>query len=264
MDLHFQHKVAIVTGAGRGIGLAIATALAQEGATVVAASLSLSEELTQLAASFSVLPIAVDLAAPDGPQHVVDQALEHFGRLDILVNNVGAFTFHPGGFLSIGDADWQRTLTLNFISTVRTTRAALPPMLAQGSGAIVNLSSVNARQPGPEVADYSAAKAAITNLTRVVAEEFTGKGVRVNAVAPGPVSTQAWVGPGGVADAIAHASGSARETVVAQAAQMNSMTIGRMIAPEEVAALVLFLASDRAAAITGAEYLIDGGMVKAT
>jgi NAD(P)-dependent dehydrogenase (short-subunit alcohol dehydrogenase family) len=264
MDLHLQHKVAIVTGAGRGIGLAIATALAQEGANVVAASLTPSEELTQLAARFSVLPVVVDLAAPDGPQRVVDQTLDRFGRLDILVNNVGAFTFHPGGFLSISDADWQRTLALNFITTVRTTRAALTAMVARGSGSIVNLSSVNARQPGSEIADYSAAKAAITNLTKVVAEEFTAKGVRVNAVAPGPVSTQAWIGPGGVADAIAQAAGSARETVVAQAAQMNSMTIGRMIAPEEVATLVLFLASDRAAAITGAEYLIDGGMVKAT
>jgi NAD(P)-dependent dehydrogenase (short-subunit alcohol dehydrogenase family) len=264
MDLHLQHRVAIVTGAGRGIGLAIATALAQEGATVVAANLAQSEDLTKLAVRHTVLPVVVDLAAPEGPQHVVDQALDRFGRLDLLVNNVGAFTFHAGGFLSIGDAEWQRTLELNLLTTVRTTRAALPAMVAQGGGAIVNVSSVNARQPGPEVADYSAAKAAITNLTRVVAEEFTAKGVRVNAVAPGPVATQAWIGPGGVAEAIARASGSTRETVVAQAARMNNMTIGRMIAPEEVAAAVLFLASDRASAITGVEYLIDGGMVKAT
>src|SRR5437763_9665927 len=126
MDLHLQSKVAIVTGAGRGIGLAIATALAQEGATVVAANRALSEELTQLAAHFTVLPVVADLAAPEGPQHVVDQAVGHFGRLDILVNNVGAFTFHPGGFLSIGDAEWQWTLEMNFLTTVRTMRAALP------------------------------------------------------------------------------------------------------------------------------------------
>lgn len=264
MDLHLQNKVAIVTGAGRGIGLAIATALAQEGATVVAANRAPSEELTHLAARFTVLSVVADLAAPEGPQQVIDQAVGRFGRLDILVNNVGAFAFHSGGFLSFSDADWERTLALNLLTTVRTTRAALPVMVAQGSGAIVNVSSVNARQPGPEVADYSATKAAITNLTRVLAQEFTAQGVRVNAVAPGPVATPAWVGPGGVADAIAHASGSDRETVVAQAAQLNSMTIGRMIAPEEVAALVVFLASDRAAAITGVEYLIDGGMVKTT
>ena len=264
MDLHMQNKVALVTGAGRGIGLAIATALAQEGATVVAANLSPSEDLTRLASRYTVLPLVVDLAAGDGPQRAVDQAIEHFGRLDILVNNVGAFAFHAKGFLSITDEEWQRTLTLNLITTVRCTRAALPPMVAQGSGAIVNLSSVNARQPGAAVADYSAAKAAVTNLTKVLAEEFTPHGVRVNAVAPGPVSTQAWVGPGGVADAIAQASGSTREAVVAQAAGLNSMTIGRMIAPEEVAALVLFLASDRAAAITGVAYPIDGGMIKAT
>jgi NAD(P)-dependent dehydrogenase (short-subunit alcohol dehydrogenase family) len=264
MDLHLQDKVAIVTGAGRGIGLAIAAALAQEGATVLAANRASSEDLAQLASRSTVLPVDVDLSTPDGARHVVDQAVDRFGRLDILVNNVGAFAFHAAGFLSIGDAEWQRTLELNLITTVRATRAALPVMVTQGSGAIVNLSSVNARQPGPEVADYSASKAAISNLTKVLAQEFTPKGVRVNAVAPGPVSTPAWVGPGGVADAIARASGSTRETVVAQAAQMNSMTIGRMIAPEDVAALVLFLVSDQAAAITGAEYLIDGGMVKAT
>jgi len=264
MDLHLHDKVALVTGAGRGIGLAIATALAQEGAKVVAANRSVGEELAPLVERFGVLPVAVDLSAPDGPRHAVDQAVGRFGRLDILVNNVGAFSFHAGGFLSIGDDDWQRTLTLNLVTTVRAMRAALPVMVAQGRGAIVNVSSVNARQPGLEVADYSAAKAGITNLTRVVAEEFTAKGVRVNAVAPGPVSTQAWIGPGGVADAIAHASGTTREDVVAHAAQLNSMTIGRMIAPEEVAALVLFLASDHASAITGTEYLIDGGMVKAT
>ena len=263
MDLHLQNRVAVVTGAGRGIGLAIATALAQEGASVVAANRAPSEDLNQLASRYTVLPIEVDLNAPDGPRHVVDQAIARFGHIDILVNNVGAFTFHAAGFLSIDDDAWRQSLEINLITTVRTARAALPIMVAQGSGAIVNLSSVNARQPGPEVAEYSAAKAAVANLTKVLAQEFTPKGVRVNAVAPGPVATPAWVGPGGVAEAIARATGGTREAVVAQAAQLNSMSIGRMIAPEEVAALVLFLASDRAAAISGTEYLIDGGMVKA-
>lgn len=264
MDLQLQKKVAVVTGAGRGIGLAIASDLQREGATVVAANLTLTEELTALADRGGVLPVVADIAASRGPQQVIDQAIEHFGRLDILVNNVGAFKFHAEGFLSITDDEWQRTLALNLMTTVRTTRAALPVMLAQRSGAIVNVSSVNARLPGSEVADYSAAKAAITNLTQMLAEEFTARGVRVNAVAPGPVSTEAWIGAGGVAEAIARASGSTRESVVDRAAQLNGMTIGRMIAPEEVATLVLFLASDRAAAITGREYLIDGGMVKST
>jgi NAD(P)-dependent dehydrogenase (short-subunit alcohol dehydrogenase family) len=264
MDLHLQNKVAVVTGAGRGIGLAITTALAQEGATVVAANLTLNEDLSKLADRFTVSPVLVDMAVPDGPQHTIDQAIGKFGRVDILVNNVGAFTFHAGGFLSITDTDWEQSLALNLMTAVRTTRAVLPVMITQGHGSIVNVSSVNARLPGAEVAEYSAAKAAITNLTRMLAEEFTPKGVRVNAVAPGPVSTEAWVGPGGVADAIAQASGTTRESVVDRAAHMNHMTIGRMISAEEVATLVLFLASERAAGITGTEYLIDGGMVKTT
>ena len=262
MDLELQNKVAVVTGAGRGIGLAIATAFASEGATVVAANLSETGELTQLARHHTVRTILADMSAPDGPHHVIDEAVSQFGRVDILVNNVGAFKFRAGGFLSITDDDWERTLALNLMTTVRAARAVLPIMVTQASGAIVNVSSVNARLPGSEVADYSAAKAAITNLTRMLAEEFTPKGVRVNAVAPGPVSTEAWIGPGGVAEAIAQASGSTRETVVAHAAQMNNMTIGRMISAEDVATLVLFLSSERAAAITGVEYLIDGGMVK--
>ncbi len=264
MDLQLQGKVAIVTGAGRGIGLAITTALAQEGAAVVAANLTLNDDLTKLADHFPVSPVLIDMAAPDGPQHMIDQAVNQFGRVDILVNNVGAFTFHAGGFLSITDHDWERSLALNLMTTVRAARAVLPVMIEQGQGSIVNVSSVNARLPGSEVAEYSAAKAAITNVTRMLAEEFTPKGVRVNAVAPGPVSTEAWVGPGGVAEAIAQASGTTRERVVEQAAQMNHMTIGRMISAEEVATLILFLASERAAGITGAEYLIDGGMVKTT
>jgi NAD(P)-dependent dehydrogenase (short-subunit alcohol dehydrogenase family) len=262
VDLHLQDKVAIVTGAGRGIGLAIATELAHEGATVVAANLTESDGLSALADRFPVVPVMADLAALDGPQRVVDQAVHRFDRIDILVNNIGAFKFHAGGFLAISDDDWQRTLSLNLMTTVRATRAALPVMLAQGSGAIVNVSSVNARLPGSEVADYSAAKAGITNLTRMLAEEYTASGVRVNAVAPGPVSTEAWIGPGGVAEAIAQTSGATRESVVARAAELNGMPIGRMIAPEEVATLVVFLASDRAEAITGVEYLIDGGMVR--
>jgi NAD(P)-dependent dehydrogenase (short-subunit alcohol dehydrogenase family) len=125
MDLHVQHKVAVVTGAGRGIGLAITTALAEEGAIVVAANRAPSEELIQLAARNSVLPVVVDLATTGGPQQVIDQAVDHFGRIDILINNVGAFTFHADGFLSFSDADWQRTLELNLLTTVRTTRAAM-------------------------------------------------------------------------------------------------------------------------------------------
>jgi NAD(P)-dependent dehydrogenase (short-subunit alcohol dehydrogenase family) len=191
MNMELQDSIAVVTGAGRGIGLAIATALAREGARLVAANLNETEGLTELAKTATVLSVAVDMSSADGAQYVIDQAIARFGRVDILVNNVGAFKFHAGGFLSITDTDWQRTLDLNLMTTIRMARAVLPVMVAQGGGTIVNVSSVNARLPGSEVGDYSAAKAAVTNLTKMLSGEFSARGVRVNSVAPGPVSTEA-------------------------------------------------------------------------
>jgi NAD(P)-dependent dehydrogenase (short-subunit alcohol dehydrogenase family) len=163
----------------------------------------------------------------------------------------------PGGFLSVTDEDWLATWTLDFLSAVRTTRAALPQLLDR-TGSIVTVCSVNAILPDPLVIDYSAAKAATANFFKALSKEVGPRGVRVNTVSPGPVSTDLWLGKGGVAETVAGAAGGNPEAVAAQAAA-GSVT-GRFTTPAEVAALVVFLAGQRVGNLTGADIVIDGGL----
>ena len=149
-------------------------------------------------------------------------------RIDILVNNVGGAPARPGGFLSITDEDWLASLTVNFLAAVRTTRGALPPMLAAGQGAIVNIGSVNAYLPDPAVMDYSAAKAALANFSKSLSKEVGPHGIRVNTVSPGPVATDLWLGDGGVAATVGAATGAEPEDVARQAA--SQMVTGRFTA----------------------------------
>jgi NAD(P)-dependent dehydrogenase (short-subunit alcohol dehydrogenase family) len=253
----------VITGASKGIGLATARALAEAGYAIVAASRDPRVVKAELGEQFPVVAVAADLATPEGPAEVIRQALAAWGRIDLLVNNVGALDRkRGGGFLALGDDEWQQILAVNFLSMARACRAALPAMVQQGRGAIVNIASLNARQPDPLVVGYGAAKAAVVNLSKGLAEEFGPRGIRVNSVSPGPVSTPLWVGAGGMADTFAQVSGKSRDEVVAELPKLAGITLGRFIRPEEIAALVLFLASDQAAMITGADYVIDGGMVK--
>jgi NAD(P)-dependent dehydrogenase (short-subunit alcohol dehydrogenase family) len=257
MDLHLSGKVAVVTGASRGIGLAITRALVEEGARVVAAARGSSAELTALGPA--VRTVAADLTSPQGPQKAIDEAVAAFGGLDILVNNVGSVRPRLGGFASVTDEDWTATLASNFLSAVRTTRAALPHLLKRGAGAIVTVSSVNAFLPDPLVMDYSAAKAALTNFCKSLSKEVGPKGIRVNTVSPGPVATDMWLGKDGVASTIAGAAGGQPEAVANQVSK--AMVTGRFTRPEEVAQLVLTLASDRTGNVVGADFVIDGGLI---
>jgi len=262
VDLQLAGKVAVVTGASRGIGLAVTRALAGEGARVVAGARSTSAELLALAADATVRPVAVDLASPAGRARLIDEAVAAFGGLDILVNNVGAVRPHTGGFGSVSDDDWTTALSLNLLAAVRATRAALPHLLeraADGGASIVTVSSVNAFLPDPAIVDYCAAKAALTNFCKALSKEAGPRGLRVNTVSPGPVSTALWLGKEGVAQTFATASGAAPEAVAEQAA--GETVTGRFTRPEEVADLVVFLASARAANVTGADYVIDGGLI---
>ena len=262
MDLGLAGRTAVVTGASKGIGLAITQALVAEGMYVVAGARATSPELDTLSAQGSVEVVAVDLSTATGPADLVAAALDR-GGLDVLVNNVGYVSPRVNGFLMVTDDQWLHSLNLNLMAAVRTTRAALPAMLAAGHGAIVTTSSVNAFLPDPGVIDYSAAKAALTNFSKSLSKEVGSRGVRLNTVSPGPVSTDLWLGSGGVAASVGQATGRDPESVARDAADQS--VTGRFTRPDEVAALVTMLASDRAAGnITGADFVIDGGLTTQT
>jgi NAD(P)-dependent dehydrogenase (short-subunit alcohol dehydrogenase family) len=260
MDLELSGKVAVVTAASKGIGLAIVKALAAEGAHVVAGARSIAS-LEGLA---RVSPVAVDLASAEGPGKLVAKAIEQHGRLDVLINNMGAVRLRLDGFLGTSDEEFEWALQMNFFSALRATRHAIKHMLEQGGGAIVNVASVNAFfQPDGGTVDYGAAKAALVNLTKSISQEFGPRGIRINDVSPGPVSTDLWLGEGGVAQTVGKAMGidaeAAREKVIAS---IGGFATGRFTTPEEVATLVVMLASPRTANVTGSNYVIDGGLIK--
>jgi len=260
MDLKLSGKIAVVTAASKGIGLAIVRAFTDEGARVVAGA----RNTTSLEGLERVTPVAVDLATAQGPGQLIARAIEQHGRVDVLVNNMGAVRLRMNGFLAISDEEFEWAMQMNFFSSLRATRAAITQMLTQGGGAIVNVASVNAFfQPDGGTVDYGAAKAALVNLTKSLSQEFGPRGIRINDVSPGPVATDLWLGADGVAETVAKAMGvdaeTARKKVIAS---IGGFATGRFTTPEEVATLVVMLASDRTANVTGSNYVIDGGLIK--
>ncbi|MFG2949336.1 SDR family NAD(P)-dependent oxidoreductase [Streptomyces adustus] len=261
VDAGLTGRTVVVTGAGRGIGLAVVEAFLTAGSRVVAASRSRTDALDEHVKQGAELTVVeVDLATPGGPAALIAEAVAVHGGVDVLVNNVGAVRPRVDGFLSVTDEDWEWTFTANLMSAVRTTRAALPHLLATGAGRIVTVSSVNGRLPDPLVIDYGAAKAALTNFCKALSKEVGPRGVRVNTVSPGPVETALWQGAGGVADTVGRSRG-VDPGEVARGAAGQSVT-GRFSRPSEVADLVLYLAGPSAANITGADFVIDGGLVE--
>jgi NAD(P)-dependent dehydrogenase (short-subunit alcohol dehydrogenase family) len=262
MDLELSGKIAVVTGASKGIGLAVTRALVDEGARVVAGA----RNVQGLEALPGVTAVAVDLSAPDGPARLVERAVAEHGRVDVLVNNMGGVRLRLEGFLAVSDEEFEWAMNMNFFTAVRATRAAVGQMLKQGGGAIVSVASVNAFfQPDGGTIDYGAAKAALVNLTKALSQELGPRGIRINAVSPGPVSTDLWLGEGGVAQTVAKAMGVDAETARAKViAGIGGFATGRFTTPEEVATLVVLLASERTGNVTGSNFVIDGGLIKTT
>jgi NAD(P)-dependent dehydrogenase (short-subunit alcohol dehydrogenase family) len=253
MDLSLRGHVAVVTGASTGIGRATSLALASEGVRVVGAS-----RRPPIGEVEGISHLEVDLSQADAPARMIDQALQLHGRLDILVNN--AATGRLGsGVLAADDDAWSEALGLNLLAVVRATQAAIPHLLAQG-GVVVNVTSVNARVPSYQAPAYSASKAALLNFGKAVATEYASQGIRVVTVSPGLTATPMWLGAGGVASQIAALEEGDPEAIAAASAA--STPLGRFLTPEEVASCICFVASPRASAVTGTEFVVDGGVTQ--
>jgi NAD(P)-dependent dehydrogenase (short-subunit alcohol dehydrogenase family) len=260
MDLELAGKTAVVTGASRGIGLAVAQALADEGVRVVGAARTITPELEKAA----VAAVSADLATREGVVTLVEAAVAELGGIDILINNVGAGDadrLELGGFLDVDDDQWREIFDLNLFSAVWTTRAALPSLLDR-RGAIINIASINSHLPATGPVGYSEAKAALTALSKRLSEEFGPRGVRVNTVSPGVVGSPLWRDPNGFGAKVAAANGLGHQEFLAALPEQVGIASGRITEPEEVAALVVFLVSGAAANIVGADVVIDGGTIK--
>jgi NAD(P)-dependent dehydrogenase (short-subunit alcohol dehydrogenase family) len=259
VDLELADRVTVVTGASKGIGLAIVEEMAAEGATVTAGA----RTTTSLEGRERVTPVAVDLAEPGGPARLVREACQREGRIDVLINNVGAAHVRTDGFLGTSEEDFDDSFRLNLFAAVAATRAALPAMVDQGGGVVINVASVNSFfEPDAAVVDYGAAEAALVNIAKSLSREFGPKGVRVTNVSPGQVATDLWLGNDGVAATLGRATGVSAEDIREQASA--AIPTGRFTTPREVATIVTLLASPRTANVNGANWVIDGGLITTT
>jgi 3-oxoacyl-[acyl-carrier protein] reductase len=257
VDLGLQDRVCIVTGSTAGIGLETARVLAAEGARVVVNGRGEGGVDRAAREVGAALGLAVDLARPDGPSELVAATEAQVGPVDCLVNNVGVA--YQRSFEDLADDDWESMWQLNVMSYVRAIRAVVPGMRERGAGCIVNVSSTAAKRPSTGMPDYSVTKAAVLSLSRLVADLYATDGIRCNAVAPGPTASPAWLAPGGLADQGAARSGASRDEVLAGVAK--GRPLGRLAEPEEIAAVIVFLCSDRASYVTGSAWSADGGTV---
>jgi NAD(P)-dependent dehydrogenase (short-subunit alcohol dehydrogenase family) len=257
MDLGLGDKVCVVTGSTGGIGLETARLLAAEGARVVVCG-RVAERVEEARRTVgAALGLVCDLAEPGAPEALIEKTVAELGGLDCLVNNVGlAF---QRSFEEVSDRQWDELWQLNVMSYVRTIRAALPELRKRGGGAIVNVSSSAGKRPSTSMPDYSVTKAAVLSLSRLVADLYGGEGIRSNAVTPGPTSTEAWLGAGGLADQQAARTGKSHDDVLE--AVGKGRALGRLAQPREIASVIAFLCSEQSSYVTGAAWSADGGTV---
>ena len=246
MELRLDGRVVLITGGSAGIGLATARAMVESGAAVATVSRGAAPRVGE------ALHVSADLSDPAGPRQAVAQAQAELGRIDVLVNNVGLAVIRR--LEDVTDEDWQLAWQVNVLSAIRTTSAVLPEMRKRRNGAIVNVASTAGRRPSRSMPDYSVAKAALLAYSRQVADAYAADGVRCNAVVPGATLTPAWTGPGGLAEQQGE-----RDEVLAKVGA--GRPLGRLAEPEEIAAVVVFLLSERASYVTGAAWSADGGTV---
>jgi NAD(P)-dependent dehydrogenase (short-subunit alcohol dehydrogenase family) len=245
VDLGLEGKRCLVTGSTGGIGLETVRLLAAEGARVVTCGRRDAPGIGEIA------HVAADLSQAGEPKRAVSVAVEALSGLDVLVNNVGIA--RQARFEDVADDEWEAYWQLNVMSYVRAIRAALP-LFRDGGGAIVNVSSTAGKRPSTGMPHYSVTKAAVLSLSRLVADLYAKDGIRCNAVTPGPTATDAWLGEGGLAEQQGD-----REEVLAKVGA--GRPLGRLARPEEIAAVIVFLCSDRASYVTGAAWSADGGTV---
>ncbi len=244
MELELNGKACIVTGASRGIGAVTARMLVEEGANVLTVSRGGAD-------------LELDLTAPDAADRVVGECKRRHGGVDVLVNNAG--TSHAKALDELTDDDWRGQWELHVMVPMRLMRSAAPLMARRGGGRIVNVSSSSGKRPSLTNAAYSVTKAAELSLSRVYADAWAREGVLVNAVTPGPVRTPLWMAEGGLADQAAAAKGISREEALE--ATREKIPLGRFGREEEIAAVIVFLCSQRASNVTGAAWSVDGGSV---
>ncbi len=264
METGLSDKIALITGGSKGIGRAITIGLAREGARVALVArgreaLEEAAEAARAAGSSSgggAIAIAGDVSRTDDIEKAVAETVEAFGGLDILVNNAG--TSRLGTFMDASDEDWYKIWEINVMSAVRFTRLAIPHMRRRGGGRIIMISSITGRRPYPLISpEYGVSKASMINLAKALSHELVSDGILVNTVCPGMVVTPLWRGQ---AQVLAARQGKTAEEVLA--AHGADKPLGRAATPEEVAAVVIFLASEKASYITGSTYNVDGGLVR--
>jgi NAD(P)-dependent dehydrogenase (short-subunit alcohol dehydrogenase family) len=247
MDLGLRDRLCFVTGSTGGIGREAARLLVEEGGRVVTSGRGEAPDVGEIA------HVVADLSQPGEPERAVAEAARALGGLQVLVNNVGAA--RHAKFEEVLDDEWDDYWQLNVMSYVRATREALPNFRAAGGGVIVNVSSTAGKRPSTGMPHYSVTKAAVLSLSRLLADLYAKEGIRCNAVAPGPTATAAWLGEGGLADQ----QGGDREEVLQKVGA--GRPLGRLATPEEIAAVIVFLCSDRSSYVTGAAWSADGGTV---